>query len=127
MVGETGVSEVEDHLDVMAAYLDRATAWSLARPALAGALRHEIVEITRLLLKAGYSQAVHDADVALTTAITAFVYHRSDASLEIIHERMSDYRAATLSSQSYHAPILPLVELALGRQGWDAAMLQARS
>jgi hypothetical protein len=126
MVGETGVSEVENHLDVMAAYLDRATAWSLARPALAGALRREILEVTRLLVRSGYSQAMHDADVALTTAITAFVYHQSDASIEIIHERMAEYRAAALSSPSHHAAILPLIELALGRQGWDAAILQAR-
>jgi hypothetical protein len=125
MVGETGVREVEDHLDAMAAHLDRATAWSLARPALAGAMRREILEVTRLLMRSGYSQPMHDADIALTTAITAFVYHQSDASMEIIHERMADYRAAALSSQSHHAPILPLIELALGRQGWDAAMLQA--
>ncbi len=118
--------EVENHLDVMAAYLDRATAWSLARPALAGALRRQIAEITKLLLKIGYSQAMHDADVALTTAITAFTHHQSDASLEIVHERMDEYRATALASQSHRAPIPPLIELALGRQGWDAAILQAR-
>jgi hypothetical protein len=120
------VSEVENHLDVMAAYLDRATAWSLARPALAGALRREILEVTKILLKTGYPQAMHDADVALTTAITAFTHHQSDASLEIVHERMDVYRDAALSSQSHHAPVSPLIELALGRQGWDAAVLQAR-
>ncbi len=126
MVGEAGVSEVEKHLDTMAAYLDRATAWSLARPALAGALRREIVEITKLLLTTGYPQAMHDADVALTTAITAFTHHQSDASLELVHERMDEYRAAALSSQSHYAPISPLIELAFARKGWDAAVLQAR-
>jgi hypothetical protein len=88
-------------------------------------LRREIVEITKLLLKTGYPQAMHDADVALTTAITAFTHHQSDASLEIVHERMDVYRAAALSAHTYHAPVPPLIEFALARQGWDAAMLQA--
>jgi hypothetical protein len=117
------VSEVENHLDLMNGYLERATAWSVARPALAPALRREILEITKLRLKTGFSQALHDADVALTSAIASFVYHQSDALLEVIHDRMDDYREAVLSSEFDYVPTLPLIELALRRKGWDAAVL----
>ena len=102
-------------------------AWSLARPALAGALRREIVEITKLLLKTGYPQVMYDADVALTTAITAFTHDQSDALLEIVHERMDEYREKALSSESHHAPIAPLIELAFARKSWDAAAASGRA
>jgi hypothetical protein len=77
-------------------------------------------------MKIGYSQALRDADVALTNAITAFVYRQSDASLGVVHERMAEYRDAALSSEFQHAPITPLIELAFARKSWDATIPQAR-
>jgi len=119
------MSNVETHLDLMDAFLDHAEAWSVARPILPNLLRQQIVEITQCRLQTGYSSHLHDADVALTCAIRDFQFGRSDQKLDGVRECLRIYRGAALASKHCHSPIQRLIEIAINRRSWDAAIAEA--
>jgi hypothetical protein len=82
-------------------------------PLTSNAVRAHVHAITKLLLRTGYSTQLQEADVNLTRAITGFQFGRSETTLDTLRDRLCDYRAAALSSDVQHAPIRPLIEIAL--------------
>ncbi|NNM73012.1 hypothetical protein [Enterovirga aerilata] len=103
--------DLRTHLELMDAFLERAAVCPVLQPLLASALRLHIHEITVLKLKTGYSPELGTADLALTRAISAYQFDRSDAALARLRESLDTYHAAALSGSYGHAPIRPLAEL----------------
>jgi hypothetical protein len=119
------VEEIESRLEIMEAFLERAGAWSVAQPVLPNVLRQQILGITQISIRTGYSPELHQADVALTSAIHDFQFGRIDDKLDAIREHLREYREAALSTHHRHTPIQRLIETAFNRRSWDEAIAEA--